>query len=218
MSPAQGLPPASDGRADQTNVHAAELVDDPVLTAHPLGGAEPWEGPVSFLDGIQRWEVVAYAGASPVIVATVAAAVRRRDGKTFSTAAEARRELVIGRPEALAQAGAALDRWETIALHADEAPHPVGDAVAARIQVEQARAECERKAARDFRRRDDGWLVVDGALTDHADLAADPKALGVIKSHGSLPFGGPELEAYLRLPAAHRTSVYARGSRAKAPA
>jgi hypothetical protein len=211
------MPPASDGRAEQATIQAAELVDDPLLTAHSLGEAAPWDGPVAFLDGVQRWEVVAYAGASPIVVATVAAAVRRRVDRKFSTAAEVRRQLLIARPEALEAAGDAIAAWQTVALPTDEAPHPVGDAVQARIRVEQARAECERAAGRAFRVKDDGWLVVDGSLTESPDWAADPRMLGVIKSHASLPFGGAELETWLRLPYAHRTSVYAPRSRARAP-
>lgn len=166
---------------------------------------------------MQRWEVVAYAGASPIVVATVAAAVRRREGRHFQAAAEVRRQLVIARPEALAAAGEALAHWQTVALPTDEAPHPVGDAVQARIRVEQARAECEREVGRLFRAKDDGWLVVDGSLTESTEWASDPKMLGVIKSHASLPFGGEELETWLRLPYAHRTSVYQPKSRARAP-
>lgn len=217
MQPAQGAPPASDGRSDQATIQEAALVEDRTLTAHSLGAAEPWEGPVTFLDGIQRWEVVAYAGSSPIVAATVAAAARKRDGRRFTTAAESRRELLIGRPEALAAAGKVIDDWQTVALDTAEAPHPVGDVVQARVKVEQARAECEREAGRAFRKKDAGWLVVDGTLTDSPDWAADPKMLGVIKSHASLPFGGKELETWLRLPYAHRTSVYSPTSRARAP-
>jgi hypothetical protein len=211
------LPPASDGRADQATIQAAELVEDRTLTAYALGAPEPWDGPVAFLDGIQRWEVVAYAGASPIVVATVAAAVRRREGRHFATASETRRQLVIARPEALKAAGEALEGWMTIALDSPDAPHPVGDAVQARLQVEQARAECERTVGRAFRKKDAGWLVVDGSLTDTPEWATDPKMVGVIKSHASLPFGGKELETWLRLPYAHRTSVYVPASRARAP-
>lgn len=217
LQPAQGLPPASDGRSDQATIQVAEVVEGDALRAISLGGPEQWPGPVSFLDGIQKWEVVAYHGASPVIVATVAAAVRKRIGRKFTTASEERRHLVIARPEALEAAGDLLDGWQTIALATDDAPHPVGDAVQARIQVEQQRAECEREAGRMFRKNDDGWLIVDGTLTDTPDFATDPKMLGVIKSHASLPFGGAELEAWLRLPAMHRTSVYAPRSRARTP-
>jgi hypothetical protein len=217
LQSAQGMPPASDGRAEQANIQAAELVEGKTLQALPLGDAEPWPGPLSFLDGVQKWEVVAYAGASPLVVATVAAAVRRRVDKKFSTATEVQRSLLIGRPETLDAAGDAIEGWETIALPTDELPHPVGDAVQARIRVEMARAECEREAGRAFRKRDDGWLIVDGSLTESPDWAADPKMLGVIKSHASLPFGGEELETWLRLPYAHRSSVYAPHSRARAP-
>ena len=188
-----------------------------MLRAHALGAAEPWDGPVAFLDGIQRHEVVAYAGSSPVVVATVAAAVRRRGDRVFQTAAEVRRQFVIARPEVLEVAGAALANWPTIALPTDDAPHPVGDVVQARIRVEQQRAECEREAGRAFRAKDGGWLVIDGSLTESPDWAADPRMLGVIKSHASLPFGGEELETWLRLPYAHRTSVYQPKSRARAP-
>lgn len=193
------------------------MVEDRTLSAHALGKSEAWEGPVAFLDGIQKWEVVAYAGSSPVIVATVAAAVRRREGRHFTTAAESRRQLLIARPEALAAAGKAVDGWRTVVLDSTDAPHPVGDAVQARIQVEQARAECEREVGRAFRAKDKGWLIVDGSLTDTPDWASDPRMLGVIKSHASLPFGGSELETWLRLPYAHRTSVYSPTSRARAP-
>lgn len=165
---------------------------------------------------MQKWEVVAYAGAAPLVVATVAAAVRKREGKVFSTAAEVRRDVVIGRPEALEAAGSALDGWRTLALTIEDAAHPVADAVQARIMVERERAECEIEAGRAFRKKDAGWLIVDGTLTEVPEWAADPRMLGVIKSHASLPFGGPELEQYLQLPYAHRTSLYTRASRARA--
>src|SRR5919198_5525733 len=41
--------------------------------------------------------------------------------------------------------------------------------------------------------------------------------IGVAKSHATLPFGGAELECYLRLPAGHRSSVFAPETRSVAP-
>jgi hypothetical protein len=41
--------------------------------------------------------------------------------------------------------------------------------------------------------------------------------IGVSKSHSILPFGGPDLERYLRLPVAHRSSVYAPETRRLSP-
>ena len=63
----------------------------------------------------------------------------------------------------------------------------------------------------------DGWLVVDGSLSESPDWAADLRTVGVSKSHAALPFDGPDLERYLRLPKGHRTSVFAPESRSVAP-
>jgi hypothetical protein len=68
-----------------------------------------------------------------------------------------------------------------------------------------------------YRRESDAWLVVDGALSESPEWAADPRTVGVSKSHATLPFDGPELERYLRLPAGHRTTVFAPESRSVAP-
>jgi hypothetical protein len=39
----------------------------------------------------------------------------------------------------------------------------------------------------------------------------------VVKSHATLPFDGPDLERYLRLPQGHRSSLFAPASRRFAP-
>lgn len=198
-------------------MHPAELREPGPLRARAVGAPERWPDPVAFLDGVQRWEVVAYAGATPLVVAHLAAAVRERRARTFRSAAVARESVVIGRPEALAAAGDVLEGWRTIALAADEPPHPVGDLTLARTALERRRSELEREAARAYRLRSADWLVVDGALTESPDWAADPRMVGVVKSHASLPFAGAELEAYLRLPPGHRTSLFRPASRARAP-
>jgi hypothetical protein len=41
--------------------------------------------------------------------------------------------------------------------------------------------------------------------------------IGVVKSHATLPFEGPNLDRYLRLPAGHRSSLFAPASRRLAP-
>ncbi|MGB7211362.1 MAG: hypothetical protein WBC97_01935 [Gemmatimonadales bacterium] len=176
-----------------------------------------WPGPVGFLDGVQQWEPVASAGVSPLVVADVAAAVRLREGRRFRTAVLRRERVVIGRPEALASAGAALDGWDTLALPVDEPPHPVGDLFLARAAVERRRSQLEREVGHAFRAASTEWLVVDGSLTESPDWALDPRMVGVIKSHASLPFAGQELETYLRLPPRARSSVFRPASRARAP-
>ena len=182
-----------------------------------MGEEQPWPGTVAFLDGIQWWEPVASAGVSPVVVADIAAAARERAGRTFRTAAVRRERVVVARPEALAAAGAAIDGWETIALPVDEPPHPIGDLFLARAAVERRRSHLEREVGRAYRAGSDGWLVVDGSLTESPDWAGDRRMVGVIKSHASLPFAGEALEAYLRLPHRTRSSVFQPASRARAP-
>ncbi|MGH7531484.1 MAG: hypothetical protein ACREMN_13975, partial [Gemmatimonadales bacterium] len=60
------------------------------------------------------------------------------------------------------------------------------------------------------------WLLVDGLLSVSGTLARHPRALGIIKSHGTQFFTGSNLERALTLPAEHRSSVFrARGGHAR---
>jgi hypothetical protein len=59
-----------------------------------------------------------------------------------------------------------------------------------------------------YRRASAAWLVVDGSLGVSPGWASDPRCIGVSKSHATLPFDGPDLTAYLRLPAGTRSSIF----------
>src|SRR3990172_8661771 len=83
--PATADPPASHGRADEARIVPAELIEPPPLRAQAAGSPSSWPGPVAFLDGTQRHEVVAYAGPMPLVAAEVAAAVRERVGRQART-------------------------------------------------------------------------------------------------------------------------------------
>jgi hypothetical protein len=217
LTPATGLPESSAGRVEEACIRPARLVEGVALGFHPVGRAEPWPGPLAFLDGVQRLQLVGYAGAAPIYVADVAAAVReRRDGR-LRTAAEEARRLAIARPRALEAAGDALDGMATLALPEDEPPHPVRDLMLAGRALDRTRGQLELDVGRRYRRRSGEWLVVDGALSESPDWAADPRAVGVSKSHAALPFDGPDLERYLRLPLGQRTSIFAPASRSVAP-
>jgi hypothetical protein len=192
-------------------------VEDVALCTHCVGQPEPWPGPLAFLDGVQRMHLVAYAGAAPIYVAEIAAAVRERRGTRLRTVDEDRRRFAIGRPSALQAAGDALDGMESVALPEDEPAHPVRDLTQASRALDRARGQLELALGRRFRRVSDGWLVVDGSLAESPDWATDPHTIGVSKSHATLPFGGAELDRYLRLPRGHRTSIFAPQSRSVAP-
>jgi hypothetical protein len=217
LTPASAVSEASGGRTEEACIRPARLVEDPTVAWHAVGRAEPWPGPLAFLDGVQRSELLAYAGTSPIVAAEVGAAVRERSDRRLRTILEERRVLAIARPAALEAAGALLDGLDTIALPTDEPAHPVRDLANARRAVDRARGALELDVGDRYRRRAQGWLIVDGSLTESPQWAADPHMLGIVKSHATLPFDGAELERFLHLPYGHRSSIYAPETRSVAP-
>ncbi|MEP7326911.1 MAG: hypothetical protein ABI836_13250, partial [Gemmatimonadota bacterium] len=165
LTPASWIPEASEGRSEEASIRPARLVENPSLAIHAVGEAEPWEGPVAFLDGIQRYDIVAHHGVAPLVISTIAAAVRERRERRLTTAIVRRRMLAVGRPEALAAAGDALEGLDPIPLDDDEPVHPVRDLTAVRRAVDRERGRLEIEVGEAYRKPGDGWLVVDGSLT-----------------------------------------------------
>jgi len=219
----RGLTPASPvddpgwNRPEGAGIRPARLVEDPELGWHPVGAPESWPDPLAFLDGVQRSELVAYAGAVPLFLGEVAAAIRERCDRRLTTVVEARRVLLLGRPEALAKVGDALPGLDTVALASEEPSHPARDLLNAGRALDRTRAALKLTLRDQYRRGSDGWLIVDGALSDSPVWAADRRMVAVSKSHATLPFDGANLERFLRVPPAHRTSVYVPESRTLAP-
>jgi hypothetical protein len=217
LTPASFIPEASGGRTDEAAIRPARLIEGDRLEWLPLGSAERWPDPLAFLDGVQRTELLAYSGHSPIIIAQVAAAVRERTDRRLRTVLEERRVLVLARPAALDAAGDAVAGLDLVALPAEEPGHPSLDMIQAARAVDKARGALELAVGARYRARSTGWLVVDGGLTESPDLAGDPRMVGVVKSHASLPFDGPDLDRYLRLPPAHRSSMFSPATRSLAP-
>jgi hypothetical protein len=182
-----------------------------------IGVAEGWPGPLAFLDGIQRSEIIAYDGSAPIVVAEIAAAVRERQDRRLRTVVQERRMVALGRPSALAAAGDALSELQAIPLPDDEPPHPLRDLVHAGHALDQARGALEVAVGDRYRAKSGAWLVLDGSLAVSPRWADDTRMVAISKSHSILPFDGADLEQYLRLPSAHRSSVYAPATRSLAP-
>lgn len=216
LEPAASRAPGSQGRATEATTRPARLVRDIAVAWAPLGDAAACPETLAFLDGVQRHQVVGYAGTAPLVAATVAAAVRERSDRVLRTVVERRERLLLGRPAALA-AAPVPDGYRAVPLPDDEPDHPIRDLDAAVGAVDDARTALEVAAGEAYRRRSDAWLVVDGSLAESPVWAADPRMLGVSKSHATLPFEGADLGRYLRLPAGHRTSVFQPASRRFAP-
>ena len=201
----------------ETATYETSMVEDSELQTHAIPpNPQPLvPSPVSFLNGMQRWSVVAYDGVAPIVTAYVAAAVCRRDERGVLHATFERSR---------AFAVAPLDRLSPTLRPVLEQAVPdiepvdgelVGQPARYLEQVEstvrRARAHLERELAEAATAAlgADEWLVLDGLLSRSPAVARHPRALGVIKSHGAQFLDGRKLERALTLSAGHRTSVFA---------
>ncbi len=214
---ASWTPESGEGRLEEATVRPATLVSDESVRHYRVPDSDGWPDPVAFMDGIQQYRVVGYLGTSPVVLAEVAAGVRVRRGGRLSSGMALHQRMVIARSEHLELLAGAFQGAVPVPLPDDVVAHPLRDRLAAARAVEQRRAQLEVQVSRDFRSGFDGWLIVDGSLSESIDWAGDPRMVGVVKSHATLPFEGADQENYLRTPACHRSSVFRPQSRTLAP-
>jgi len=210
-----GAVPGAGGRGDEPEAgERADLVEGNELQAHPI--PEPRiPNPVSFLNGIERWSVVAYDGVVQVVNAYVAAAVRRRDatGGLHTTFERSRGFAIAPLDRMTPMVRQALEQSvadvEPVPSELVELPARYLEMIEATVR--RARARMERELAEEALDdlAADEWLVIDGLLSRSPDVARHPRALGVIKSHGAQFLEGRGLERALTLPAGYRTSVFA---------
>ena len=217
VTPAGVRPPGSEGRSEDFRLVPARLVEDPILRHYPVGSPTACPAPLAFLDGVQRYEILGYVGATPVLGAVVAAAVRRREAGELRTVCVERRLLLVGRAPAVSALDAGGEECDVLPVELDEPVHPLKDLEAARQAIDAARGELERRVGNEFRRGHDDWLIVDGSLAESAAWARDERMIGVSKSHATLPFDGDQLVSYLRLSVGHRSSVFQPDTRRFAP-
>jgi hypothetical protein len=214
---AAGAVPANAGRSDEAEPgEHADLVEDSELQVHPIPEPPPRiPKTVSFLNGIERWSVVAYDGVVQVVNAYIAAAVRRRDaGGVLHTTCERSRAFAIAPLErmsaplrqALEQSAPDVER-----VDGDLVEQPARYLEMVEATVRRTRAHLERELAEQSLANlgADEWLVLDGLLSRSPAVARHPRTLGAIKSHGAQFLEGRGLERALTLPAGHRTSVFA---------
>lgn len=218
----------------------AEVVEEPggALRAIPVG--QPAESRFTcFLDGIQRATVALYHGPVPVVYAYAAAVVRARRERRmgtlggvaasgYATRYQEEREAAFFPfryvdpsvvRAALDGAGQAIDTGPEDAGEPLPLFPPLLHARAAQ-RVNRWREALEAELARRWcaaAGEDDGWLLVDGSLTLSAELAACPRAVGVVKSHRTRFFDGEDARTLLGLEAGERTSVFRPGTRSFTP-
>ncbi len=182
-----------------------------------MGGAGTPPARVGFLDGIQRYAVEGRIGLVPVVRGYVAAAVLLRSARGLAPVVVQTDEFLVVPERRLradqrtALAGVGLP---VLDCSESERAHPILDVQLAAKVVEARRAHIEAVLARTFlAERPDEWLVVDGSITDLAEVLTDgPPVLGLIKSHETQFLDGADLEVALTLPEGSRTSVFARSA------
>jgi hypothetical protein len=193
---------------------AAEPVEHELIEAievHAAGVAPPGTG---FLDGIQRYAVVGRFGLVPVVRGYVAAAVMGRREQNLSVERQQSEEFIavnirrLSDQQQLRLEDTGLPLYDT---GETEREHPILEVHLAARAVEMRREAAELSVAQQYlANRGEGWLVVDGSATPYLGEADASRVLGVVKSHETQFLAGNDLRTALTLPAAHRTSVFAR--------
>lgn len=222
--PGSGLAPvAESGEAMWTEGDAAlseapaEVVEGgPALASRGVGEPGP-SGFTGFLDGIQRARVAAYYGPVPIAYAWGAAVVRSRVGglMTAGPTPPIEREALFFPFSLLPEADVRAlfgDEAQLIDSGGDDEPPLFPPLLRARAaqRVNRWRESLEAEAAHAWcvAADDEAWLLVDGGLTLSLELAAFPRAVGVIKSHRTRFFGGDDAQRLLSLEPGERTSIF----------
>jgi hypothetical protein len=215
---AAGAVPGSGNRSDEPEAtDHADLVEGSDLQIHPVTDRTHSQIPAeaSFLNGIERWSVVAYDGVAQIVNAYVAAAVRRRNEQgVLHTTFERSRAFAVAPLESMSpplrrlleQSGVDV---EPIAGEFVGQPARYLEHVEATVRRSRARLERELAEACLGGLGGGAWLILDGLISRSPGVARHPRTLGVIKSHGAQFLEGRGLERALTLPAGYRTSVFA---------
>ncbi len=193
---------------------SAQPVESPQVRAIALGDHAPCPEPMAFLDGIQRFAVVARIGVTPVVAGYVAAAILARRERRLEVIDQAAEEFLVAPRSRLG-----ADHWEVLAnvglpivdCALPERAHPFVDERSAALVVERHRARLEGTLARRHCGCDDAeWLVVDGSIAGLGFAERDVRVLGLIKSHETQFLDGEDLQVALTMPVGHRSSVFQR--------
>ena len=176
----------------------------------------------AFLDGVQRSRVVGYLSGSPLIYASVAAAIRERVTRRLQTWREptVRRALFASRGKLgesawnqLVDGGVSVVDI-TADVTDDAIPvHPFALRARALDLVALEREGLERRLAAEWCRRESRWLWIDGGISGNLAVDERATAFGVVKSHATLYGTAAQVESVLALEEATRSPAFLVGHR-----
>jgi hypothetical protein len=220
--PALELRPAP---SDPPRLQQADACEGVEVRARAVPG-EPVVGVAAFLDGIQESRVLGqWPGGVPLVHGTVAATIRRRDGRTLTTwsddALRVERALFVPRAvvgdAAWRALGASYPVRDTIDDGGEGEWHPHELTARALSAVQRRREAVELHCAELWCQHGDGPLFVDGGIAGAGAAAFSALAIGVVKSHRTLYVNGDALSLVLALRAGERTTAFTVASPRRAP-
>ena len=212
--PVHGGGPQLELPTEPTAQGEAEIVEaDGTFEIHDVGSSTSSRFEF-FLDGIEYTRICGYIGVVPIVHGYVAAVVRQRRDREFTTW-DVREEEVLAFPHALVPPGRFRDLGfpaEILLDSASEADqlHPIGLAESGRAAVKFRRAAIERGLAREWARQRPGagWLFVDGRLAIDPDLLKSGRAIGLVKSHRTQFLSPRDMTRVLQMAGQHRSSIF----------
>lgn len=190
----------------------AELVETDAFELHDVG--EPADSRFRFfLDGIERARVGGYLGLIPIVHGYVAAVIRERSDRSFTTWGAEEREVVAFPhehldPQRLLDLG--FPEEALLDSGGDDAPlHPVRLAERGRKAIQRARERLEARLARRWVKAGaDGWLMLDGRLAIEPSVADCGRAIGVVKTHRTQFLPPDAMRLVLSGQVGHRSPVF----------
>lgn len=212
--PVQGGGPRLELPTEATALGEAEIIEDAGFLALHDVGSGPGSRFEFFLDGIEYTRVCGYVGTIPLVHGYVAAVIRRRTERAFTTWSLIEEE-VLAFPHDLLPPDRFLDvglpeRALLDSQNDSEGVHPIRLAEDGRATVKAHRAGLERRLARRWAGAGphDGWLLVDGRLAIEPGLLKSGRAVGLVKSHRTQFLGTDAMADVLGMTAGQRSSVF----------
>jgi hypothetical protein len=212
--PVHGGGPQLDPPTEPTALGEAKIVEaGGEFRTHDVGPTGPSRF-AFFLDGIEYTRIAGYVGTVPLVHGYVAAALRRRTERAFTTWAVAEEE-VLAFPHALLAPNRFVDLGfpEQSLLDAEddgEHSHPIRLAETARTAVKMHRALLERRLARRWVAAGphEEWLLVDGRLAIEPGLLKSGQAVGLVKSHRTQFLDPEAMSSVLSMRGGERSPVF----------
>ncbi len=211
--------------SERPSISSVKCVEEQRVRAHRVTG-EPQVGFAGFLDGIQRARIVSHHRGIPIIEGLVAAAIRVRVNRRFTTwghrAPVMLRRLYMPLELLDLRADASVEGFDVVDTSFASADgglmsrHPAAVRAVAFECIGRDRDESERKLAERWCCPDAEPLYIDGGISGSPIVAGAPCAVGVVKTHRILFADDDGLAVVMSLKRGERSSVFALPSRGRA--